>query len=294
VFNLDDYLAERRRWVDEELNRSLPAAGTRPRALHEAMRYAVLAGGKRLRPILCLAATEAVGAHADAALVPALALELFHTYTLIHDDLPAMDDDALRRGKPTCHIVYGEANAILAGDALLTLAFQWLAETPAPPPHPTAQLVSELAKAGGHLGVVAGQVEDLAAEGQPATAQEIEYIHRHKTAALIRAAVRIGGIAGRADADALAALSTYGDEIGLAFQIADDLLNHGADPATLGKATGSDAARRKATYVALLGPDETRRLAEARVAQAIAALAGLPGRKDPLEALARHVIARDR
>jgi geranylgeranyl diphosphate synthase type II len=294
VFDLTAYLEQKQALVGQSLERHLPAATERPARLHEAMRYSVLAGGKRLRPILCLAACEAVGGAEDDALLPALAVEALHTYTLIHDDLPAMDDDALRRGKPTCHVVYGEAAAILAGDALLTLAFEWLARCRAPKPYLPNQLALELAEAAGSRGVIGGQIEDLAAEGRPPDAALLEYIHLHKTAALIRAAVRMGAIAGGAEQAELDALTIYGCDAGLAFQITDDLLNATSSTEELGKAAGSDARRRKLTYVAVHGSPAARERAEQLVNRATGELARLRGNAEPLRALARHIAARTR
>ena len=224
MFDLQHYLDNNIQLINTALDQRLPAETERPAALHKAMRYSVFTGGKRLRPILCLAAAEAVGQATarglanDTLLAAALAIEILHTYTLIHDDLPSMDDDTLRRGQPTLHIVAGEANAILAGDALLTLAFEWLAEVRTPSPYPPNQLSLELARAAGSRGVVGGQVADLAAEGQAADADTVDYINRHKTAALLRASVRMGGVAAGAGARNLAALTAYGDAIGLTFQ----------------------------------------------------------------------------
>jgi len=253
MFDLPAYLEERRQKVDVGLSKHLPSATTRPTILHEAMRYAVLAGGKRLRPILCMAACEAAGGNPDAALLPGLALEILHTYTLVHDDLPCMDDDDLRRGRPTTHVRFGEANALLAGDALLTLAFEWTAQVPAPPPYPPGQVSLELATGAGSQGVIGGQVEDLAAEGQPINADLVDYIHRHKTAALIRAATRMGAVCAGSTPSQLDALSRYGERIGFAFQIADDILNVTSTPEQLGKPVGNDATLRKLTYVAVHG-----------------------------------------
>lgn len=292
MLDLPAYLEARRRLVDRALDERLPPDDTRPSALHRAMRYSVFGEAKRIRPILCLAAAEAAGGDPGAALVPAAAVELLHTYTLIHDDLPAMDDDNLRRGRPTCHVAFGEANAILAGDALLTMAFQWLAGCTAPPPYPPGQLALELARAAGSQGVIGGQVEDLAAEGTAPSAELVDYIHRHKTADLIRAAVRIGAICAGAAKEHLAVLDRYGDRIGIAFQVADDLLNATSDSATLGKGAGTDAARGKLTYVAVHGVDEARRRAKTLVEEAKDALATLHGESAPLHAIADFVIGR--
>lgn len=294
TFDLPTYLRRRAERVDRALSRALPPEDRAPVVLHKAMRYSVEAGGKRLRPVLCLAACEAVGGRAARAMRPALALEALHTYTLIHDDLPCMDDDALRRGRPTCHVVFGEANALLAGDALLTLAFEWMAQVPAPPPYPPCALALELARATGHAGTIAGQCEDLAAEGESPSAERVDRIHRLKTGALLRASVRIGGIVAGASAADLKALSRYGESIGLAFQIADDLLNATGDAKRLGKAAGSDAQRGKMTYVAVHGLEAARRRAERLAHEAVRALQRLPGPTEPLEALAYHMIRRDR
>ncbi len=292
TFDLQNYLSARRAWVDAALESRLPPDTTRPPLLHQAMRYSVMAGGKRLRPVLCLAACEAVGAVPEAALLPGLAVEILHTYTLIHDDLPCMDDDELRRGKPTCHVRFGEATALLAGDALLTLAFEWLAEARTPAPYTPAQLALELARAAGSQGVIGGQVEDLAAEGQPVDADRLDYIHRHKTAALIRAAVRMGGLCGGATPAQLDALTRYGEASGLAFQIADDILNATSTPEQLGKPVGSDRERGKLTYVAVHGLERSRARAEDLVREAGGAIEGLPGDTAPLRALAEHAIRR--
>ncbi|HMP77319.1 MAG TPA: polyprenyl synthetase family protein [Kiritimatiellia bacterium] len=287
MFDLPAYLDERRARVDRLLDQRLPAPDTRPAILHEAMRYAMFGSAKRIRPILCMAAAEAVGGTADAGLLPGCAIELLHTYTLVHDDLPAMDDDALRRGRPTCHIKFGEANAILAGDALLTLAFEWLGECPA-----AGALVLELSRAAGSQGVIGGQVEDIAAEGRAPDADLVDYIHLHKTADLLRAAVRIGALAAGGAPAQVDALGRYGEQTGIAFQIADDLLNATSDRAALGKNAGTDAARGKLTSVAVHGLDESRRRAERLITAAKAELAPLPGPTAPLHALADYILAR--
>lgn len=292
MFNLTTYLDSRRDMVEAGLQHHLPPDNTRPAVLHQAMRHPVMAGGKRLRPILCMAACEAAGGSPQTALLPGLALEILHTYTLVHDDLPCMDDDALRRGKPTTHVVYGEANALLAGDALLTLAFEWLAGVSAPAPYPPGQLALELARAAGSQGVIGGQVEDLAAEGRQPDADLVDYIHRHKTAALIRAAVRMGGICAAAAPDALDALTLYGEAAGLAFQIADDILNVTSTPEQLGKPVGSDAELKKLTYVAVHGLEPSRLKADALMKDAIDAIRDLPGDPQPLIALAEYTVRR--
>lgn len=287
-------MAALRRIVDAALDARMPKEDAPPAGLHRAMRYSVFAGGKRLRPILCLLSAEAAGGTTDAAMPSAMALELLHTYTLIHDDLPAMDNDDLRRGRPTAHRVFGEANAILSGDALLTLAFELLAERAAPPPHPPGALALELARSAGSLGVAGGQYEDLAAEGRnDVTPEQLERIHRLKTASLIAASCRMGGIAAGAPPALVAALGAFGEIVGLAFQIADDVLNAVSTPEQLGKAVGTDAQRGKATYVALYGVDAARRRARALVAEAVRHLEPLPGPTEPLRELARFVVDRE-
>lgn len=292
MFNLSDYLEEKKRSINAALDRRLPADTERPVALHKAMRYSVFAGGKRIRPILCLAAAEAVGQTSETAMIAASAVEILHTYTLIHDDLPSMDNDAMRRGLPTLHVVAGEANAILAGDALLTMAFEWLAEISAPPPYPPNQLSLELARGAGSRGVVGGQVEDIAAEGKKVDPKTVDYIHRHKTAALLRASIRMGAIAGGAGARELDALTAYGDAIGLAFQIADDILNETSTAAALGKAVGSDRKRRKMTYIAAHGLPSAQARMKKLAQEALTALDVLPQPQEPLAALARFITER--
>lgn len=292
MLDLKQYLAERRSVIEDALDARMPPETTRPQVLHKAMRYSVFAGGKRIRPILCLAAAEALGVPYAAALVPAIAIEALHTYTLIHDDLPCMDDDTLRRGKPTCHVAFGEANAVLAGDALLTLAFEWLAEAQAPPPYPPNQLAVELARAAGSRGVIAGQVEDLAAEGGDLSPENLAYIHSHKTAELIRASVRMGAIAGGAAAEALDALSGFGEDLGLAFQVQDDILNATGTAESLGKAAGTDVDRKKVTFVRMHGLDASKRKAEELAESAVARLLPLGPRAEPLAAIAQFVVRR--
>lgn len=300
MFDLTAYLDARRRLVDGFMMSRLPPASTRPARLHAAMHHSLFGGGKRLRPVLALAAAEAAGGDPSRALLPGAAVELLHTYTLIHDDLPAMDDDRLRRGRPTCHVAFDEATAILAGDALLTLAFQWLAECEVSPPGSAAGLVRELAAAAGSAGVIAGQMEDMLAEGgaSPAPRDDAEraalldYIHTHKTGDLIVASVRIGAIAGGAEAGMLDRLTVCARAAGLAFQVTDDILNTTSTAEQLGKAVGTDAARGKLTYVALHGLDGARRRADELVAGSLAALDGLGAGAEPLRALVRHVVSR--
>lgn len=286
-------LAELAQWTETALGRLVPPASARPAQLHAAMRHSLFAGGKRVRPALCAMWAGACGAERDAAVHPAAAIECLHTYTLIHDDLPCMDNDDLRRGVPTCHKVYGEAVALLAGDALQALAFRLLAAMPAPPDVALA-CVTELAAAAGPGAVVGGQVEDMLAEGREPDAERLLYIQRHKTGDLIACACRMGVIAAHGGEDVLAAATAYAAALGEAFQIADDLLDATSDSATLGKTVGKDTAQDKLTAVSAWGMDGARaRLAE-RTANAIAALGALPEgpARDRLAALARYVAER--
>ena len=281
--------------ADQALARVLPDETQAPVELHRAMRYAVLGGGKRLRPLLVYAGGLAFGATLDALDGSAAAVEIIHAYSLVHDDLPAMDDDALRRGRPTCHIVFGEAMAILAGDALQALAFEVLANDRALDADATTRLdmLRTLSLACGSHGMAGGQALDLAAVGQRLSHAELERMHVHKTGALIRASVRLGALAaGCSDSALLAALETYGHSIGLAFQIRDDLLDIEAETAQLGKTAGKDVAANKPTYPAILGVDASRAELAALTARALDAIDVLGPRAQPLRELARFVAAR--
>jgi geranylgeranyl diphosphate synthase type II len=290
---LDEYLAVRRASIDRELERLVPSREERPASIHSAMRHSLFAGGKRVRPILFVAAAEAVGSGSAAAISPACSLELIHTYSLIHDDLPALDNDDFRRGRPTCHKVFGEAMAILAGDALLTRAFQVLAEDDSVPAERRIALVGELSRAAGTVeGMIGGQVADLEAEGKPVTPESLDYIHRSKTGALLRAAVRMGAIWAGADAETFARLDNYGRHVGFAFQIVDDILDVTADSATLGKTAGKDAEQQKATFPALYGLDESRRMAREHHLASLAALEPLAKRALRLRQIAERVVRR--
>ncbi|MGE3539239.1 MAG: polyprenyl synthetase family protein [Candidatus Tectimicrobiota bacterium] len=293
---LEAYLERQRQRVEVALDQCLPTIDSYPPMLMEAMRYSVFAGGKRLRPILVLAAAEAVGGSAEPTLPAASALEYIHTYSMIHDDLPAMDDDDYRRGKLTSHKVYGEAMAILAGDALLTHAFEVLSGAPLCEhfPAPLLQQVSyRVARAAGSFGMIGGQVMDMAAEGTPATLEVLEYIHRHKTAALITAAVVTGGILGGGTASQVQALEHYGHDVGWAFQIADDLLDVEGDAAVIGKQVGRDAALAKVTYPALLGIAASRQRATELMQRGIAALAEFGPSAERLRQIAAYIVARN-
>ena len=294
-FDLHDYLRERAALVEAALDRYLPGEDLLPAVLHQAMRYSVFAGGKRLRPTLVLAACEAVGGAPERVLHAACALEMIHTYSLIHDDLPAMDDDDFRRGRPTNHKVYGEANAILAGDALLTEAFRLLADPAANRDRDLAvvlRVIETVARCAGSQGMVGGQVVDMEAEGKPIDYATLQYIHTRKTGALFLASIQAGAWLGGGSDDQLAALTRYGETAGLAFQIADDILDIIGDQAVLGKDVGSDQARGKATYPALLGLSEARRRAEELRDLALTALEPLGTRAEPLRALARYIVDR--
>ncbi|NOU35361.1 MAG: polyprenyl synthetase family protein [Kiritimatiellaceae bacterium] len=284
---LQNYLKQQADTINQALETLLPLAGERPVRLHEAMRYSVFAGGKRLRPALCISACESCGGTAAQSMRAACALELLHTYTLIHDDLPAMDNDTLRRGHPTCHIAFDEATAILAGDALLTLAFEVLAGIP----DIGGSLALELARAAGSRGVIGGQIEDMDAEGKTPDANLVEYIHRNKTAALIRAACVMGGICAGANVQTLEKLTSYGENIGLAFQLADDLLDENATVEELGKDIGSDKARGKMTWPAVHGTEKTAADMRWLETEALAALRGLKN-SARLEQLAGFVVRR--
>ena len=284
--NLAAYLAERRRAVDEALERYLPAKDAPPAAIHEAMRYSVFAGGKRLRPILVIAGAEAVGGKMERVLPTACALELIHTYSLIHDDLPAMDDDDYRRGRLTNHKVFGEAIAILAGDALLTLAFGLLAE------HASLDVVREVAAAAGTFGMIGGQVVDIQSEGKSVDAETLEYIHRHKTAAHLRASLVVGALLAGAAPAALKAVREAGTHLGLAFQIVDDILDVEGSLEELGKTAGSDRRKKKVTYPEQFGLEASRLKAKSLIEDAKAALQPLGPPAEPIKALADFIFQR--
>ena len=281
--------------IDARLDALLPSIHLDPSPLFEAMRYSALGPGKRMRPALCLAACAAAGGDDEAALNPACSLEMVHAFSLMHDDLPAIDDDDLRRGRPTAHVAFGEAVAILAGDALFAHAFATLVAPGVgvvPSPAMAARMVGELAHSVGVEGVVAGETADVLAEGRPVDAATLESIHVRKTGKLIAASARIGAIAGGADVSAVEALGRYGAAIGLAFQIADDVLNETSTAEALGKAAGTDRARGKATYPSLIGLEPSRRRALALADEGIACLEGLPGDTDFLRTLARFSVER--
>ena len=294
MFDLDGYLNERKKMVEAALAAHLDRCEGAPATLREAMSYSLLAGGKRLRPILALAACEAVGARPEEAVDAACAVEFVHTYSLIHDDLPAMDDDDFRRGRPTSHKKFGEAVAILAGDALCAEAFRVAAQNRKGREERVADVVYELARASGAIGMVGGQVIDIEATGKKIAVDELETLHRAKTGELLLVAVRAGARMGGADAAAMERLTAYGRALGLAFQIVDDVLDITADLETLGKDPGSDREAGKTTFVDLLGVDGARARAQAVMNEGIAALAPFGAKADALRALARYTVERDR
>ncbi|MCG6946081.1 MAG: polyprenyl synthetase family protein [Deltaproteobacteria bacterium] len=291
-FDLRHYLEARRLVVEEALEVALPEQDGPESRVVEAMRYSLFAGGKRLRPILCLAASEAVGGETRSAMPAGCALEMIHTYSLIHDDLPAMDDDDLRRGKPTNHKVFGEAIAILAGDALLTEAFVLLSDYSSLLPERMIQVIKVIAEAASYRGMVGGQVVDMLSQNKPADLETVQQMHKRKTAALIAAATESGALAGRGSEAQVAALARYGRAIGLAFQIADDILDIEGDTELLGKTTGADEARGKVTYPAAVGLERSRQAANEMINDALAALEGFDDRAYPLRSLAHYIITR--
>jgi geranylgeranyl diphosphate synthase, type II len=289
------YLTKKRAVVDKALEALVPPAKTFPPKVFEAMRYSLFAGGKRVRPILAIAAAEALGANTAGLLPVAGTLELIHTYSLIHDDLPAMDDDDFRRGRPTCHKVYGEAIAILAGDGLLNLAFEALSDPRRLRTIPAQRLVAvirEVSLASGVLGMVGGQVVDMESEGKDVDFPTLEYIHTHKTGALIRASVRVGALYARASEKRLKALTRYGEMVGLAFQIADDILDIVGTQKEIGKDVGSDMKKGKKTFPSFYGLAESRRRANEVAGHAVAALKDFDRKADPLRELSKYIVTR--
>jgi geranylgeranyl diphosphate synthase type II len=291
--DFSDYLRSRCDFVDALLDRVIPTAETRPATLHKAMRHSVFAGGKRLRPVLCIAAAEACGSSKEAAGFNACAVECLHTYTLIHDDLPCMDDDDLRRGVPTCHKVYGEGIAVLAGDALQALAFELITRTRATVRHTTGDMVAELAKTSGSLHLVGGQVADVEGEGQSLALEDLRFVHESKTAALLTSSIKLGAMAADADAEKMAALGRFGMAAGLAFQIIDDILDVTQTSEKLGKSAGKDLVSEKSTYPSLIGLEASREEAHRLTEVAHQALEcfGTAGLR--LRQLADHLLARE-
>lgn len=289
------YIGSRKQLVDVFLQ-SYFSVPFQPKKLHESVIYSLSAGGKRIRPVLCIAAFEACGGSADDVVPYATALELIHTYSLIHDDLPAMDDDDLRRGKPTNHVAFGEGMAILAGDALLTEAFVLLSDprfrTAAMTDGQVLRVVNEISFAAGEEGMVAGQAQDLLSENAEPDAKTLSFIHAHKTAALLRASVVSGGILAGADAERLDLLRSYGQNIGIAFQVVDDILDVVGETGVIGKPAGSDEKKKKMTYPKLYGVEQSKQKAEELISAAIDALSSFDEKAEPLRALARYLAKR--
>ena len=292
-FSLNRYLDRSIKQVNAALNRHLPKASAKPKTLHESMRYSMFAGGKRLRPILCMAAAEACGGRASDSMILGSAVECIHTYSLIHDDLPGMDDDDLRRGMPTNHVVYGEGIAVLAGDALLTLAFELANQAKPTKRYKQNGFVGELAKTAGHAQLIAGQVADLEGEGMPVSRAQLRYIHERKTSALLTCSVRLGGMSANATPRQLQALTDFGYHVGLAFQVIDDILDVTQSSERLGKTAGKDVAVQKATYPSVVGLAKSQKIAAKLTAKAFAALKPFNGQAVALEALADYLLTRD-
>ncbi len=293
-FDLPEFLATRAAAVDRALDRFLPAATAKPATIHRAMRYSLFAGGKRIRPDLCLAAAAAVGGDEAQALPLACAVECIHTYSLVHDDLPAMDDDDYRRGKLTSHRVFGEGIAVLAGDALLTQAFEIAARCRGWPRYSHQAIILELARAAGSLQLIAGQVADLESEGKRISARQLRYIHERKTSALLCCSVQLGGMSANCTPPQLESLACFGHNVGLAFQVIDDILDVTQTSEKLGKTAGKDSRAQKATYPSILGLDRSRRIAAQLTRRAFNALRGFKGKAVALEALAEFLLRRDR
>ncbi len=291
--NLDKYLHDRSKLVDETLERLLPRESVKPVTIHRAMRYSIFVGGKRLRPIACLAAAEACGGSLGRALPAAAAVECIHTYSLIHDDLPCMDDDDFRRGRPTSHKVFGEGIAVLAGDALLTEAFGIIAQMKETPRYTVRDYLAELALAAGSQQLIAGQVADLEAEGKKSTRQELRFIHERKTAAMIISSLRLGAMSANATPAKLKALTVFGRSLGLAFQVIDDILDITQTSEKLGKSAGKDLAAQKTTYPAVIGLPAARREAKRLTAEAHGALEPFGEDGAHLRALANYLLKRE-
>ena len=290
---MKEYLISRQKMVDGALQSYLPKSSVKPKTIHKAMRYSVFAGGKRLRPILCLAAGESCGGEALAALPLACAVECIHTYSLIHDDLPCMDDDDLRRGMPTSHKVFGEAIAVLAGDALLTFAFELAAQVPGWPRYSLKDVVGELASASGSRHLIGGQVADLEGEGKRVSIQSLKFIHQSKTAALLCAAIRLGAMSANATPSRLQSLSEFGMALGLAFQVIDDILDVTQSSETLGKSAGKDLVSEKATYPSVIGLKESRKMAKKLTEKAHQSLKTFTGKAATLHGLADFLLDRE-
>jgi geranylgeranyl diphosphate synthase type II len=291
--DLKDYIRVRQKTVDSALDRFLPKENTKPATIHKAMRYSLFAGGKRLRPILCLASAEACNGRINKALPAACAMECIHTYSLVHDDLPSMDNDDFRRGRPTCHKVFGDGIAVLAGDALLTIAFEIISRAKPTPRYDMARLLREVAVAAGSQKLIAGQVADLEAEGKNAGRAELLYIHQNKTAAILTTSVRLGAMSANASPKQLDAITHFGRALGLAFQVIDDILDVTQTSQKLGKSAGKDVAAKKATYPAVIGLERSRAEAKRLTREAHRALSIFGPKGDALRALANYLLERE-
>ena len=291
--NLKTYLATRQKKIDSALDRYLPKENVRPATIHKAMRYSLFAGGKRLRPILTLASADACGGKIDNALPLACAMECIHTYSLVHDDLPSMDNDDFRRGRPTCHKVFGDGIAVLAGDALLTIAFEIVSRAKPTSRYDMSILLREVAVAAGSRKLIAGQVADLEAEGQKAGLPDLRYIHQNKTAAILTASIPLGAMSANAIPKQLNAITKFGRALGLAFQVIDDILDVTQTSEKLGKSAGKDVAAQKATYPAIIGLEKSRTEAKRLTKQAHDALSIFNKKGDALHALANYLLERE-
>jgi geranylgeranyl diphosphate synthase type II len=291
--NIKAYLTSRQNLIDRTLDRYLPKESVKPPTIHKAMRYSLFAGGKRLRPILCLAAAEACDGKIDKAMPLACALECIHTYSLVHDDLPSMDNDDFRRGRATCHKVFGDGIAVLAGDALLTIAFEIVSRAKPTPRYGLSILLREVAVAAGSQRLIAGQVADLEAEGKKTTREQLRYIHENKTAAILTATVRLGAMSANATENQMKAITRFGRALGLAFQIIDDILDVTQTSEKLGKSAGKDIAAEKATYPAVIGLEQSRAEARRLTRQAHNALSVFGDKTETLHALANYLLERE-
>jgi len=294
MFDLNSYLVSKSNYINKSLDEILHDRLSSSRIV-SAMKYSLMAGGKRIRPVLCIAAAEAVGGKADEVLPAACAIEMIHTYSLIHDDLPAIDNDDFRRGKPTCHVAFDEATAILAGDALLTLAFQILSSVELKNENYASKwlsVVNAISRAAGYQEMIEGQMRDIASEGVVLTLNELEEMHSLKTGAIIEASIYCGATIGNGGIEQMKQLGTYAKNIGLAFQVADDILNVEGDPDIMGKAVGTDKNRKKSTYPSIVGINKSRKFAEKLAGNALQALDGFDNRSDPLRAIAGYIVER--
>jgi geranylgeranyl diphosphate synthase, type II len=297
-FDLGSYLFSKQNQINRTIDKIIDQTTT-PGIIVSAMRHSLMAGGKRIRPVLCLSASQAVGGRAEDALMAACALEMIHTYSLIHDDLPAMDNDDMRRGKPTCHIAFGEATAILTGDALLTLAFEILSSIEINRININnafkwLRIINIIAKAAGYKGMIEGQIKDIAAENNRIGLKDLEKMHALKTGALIEASINTGAILGNGSFEQIRQLNIYAKNIGLAFQVIDDILNVEGDPAVMGKHVGTDQIREKSTYPSILGIEKSKEFAKNLVNNALQALDYFDNRSDPLRAIAHYIIDRNK